>query len=63
MEDKLKTFEEFYGNQPETEGEAIDDYADSLNSGVVAELQTALTGLFDKYGEDVVVDAFKRLYL
>ena len=60
---KLKTFEEFYGGEPETEAEAIDDYADSLNSNVTIDIQSTLSGLFDKYGEDVVVDALKRLYL
>ena len=70
MDDKLKTFEEFYSdeniknvNDIETEDEAIDDYADSLDSNVEIELTTALKNVFEKYGEDVVVDAFKRLYL
>lgn len=70
MDDKLKTFEEFYGgedhekmNLPETEGDAIDDYADSLDNNVEIELTATLKPIFDKYGEDVIVDAFKRLYL
>jgi hypothetical protein len=63
MDNKLKTFEEFYGDVPETEADAIDDYADSLNSGVNIEIQTTLTPLFDKYGEDVVIDAIRRLYI
>jgi hypothetical protein len=63
MDNKLKTFEEFYGDVPETEADAIDDYADSLSSGVNIEIQTTLTPLFDKYGEDVVIDAIRRLYI
>lgn len=64
MDDKLKTFEDYFNESliPATEGDAIDDYADSLNSGLTIELQTALSGLFDKYGEDVVVNAINRLY-
>jgi hypothetical protein len=64
MDDKLKTFEDYFNESliPATEGDAIDDYADSLDSGLITELQNVLSGLFDKYGEDVVINAINRLY-
>jgi hypothetical protein len=67
METSLKTFEDFFNeevtNIPSTEGEAIDDYADSLDSDLEVELDDTLKVLFDNYGQDVVIDAIKRKYL
>lgn len=59
MDDKLKTFEEFYDR---TEGEAIDDYAESLDSNLESDLTTAINSLIGKYDHDAVIDAINRLY-